>query len=129
MTVHTHAHLDERDTEILEQRVNRLNAEPGIRVGDFVRFADGVLRRVSYVWRGQTDRIQTATSGSFYLGDGFVEMSGGHFLSVPATTLELTDEVWPGAVWFFHHHHRRAHNGTDATIDFRVFTCGLPAPS
>lgn len=124
--------LDARDAAILAERVAALDAVPGVRVGDYVRFPDlPVLRRVSYVWRdehGAVLSVQTTTGGSFYLGRGYVSMSGGMSPGVPEDAFTLTDETRGGSVWFFHHDWHTAHNGVDAVVDFRVFAASTPAP-
>ena len=43
------ATLDERDTEIFVRRFLAFYDIHGPRVGDYVRFADGVERRISFV--------------------------------------------------------------------------------
>lgn len=132
------ADLDERDQQILADRQLAYDAIEGPRVGDFVRFADGVERRISYIWRigagdgfwvrpADYDRIQTSDSGSYHLGDGYVSMSGGLHPAIPANTLSETDETKPGPCWFFHHDLARAHNGVDVLATFRVFTCSREA--
>jgi hypothetical protein len=65
--------LDARDTEILAQRIYAFEQVTGPRVGDYVRFADDVTRRISYIWRDEHDQafnVQTSDGGSFYLGNG-----------------------------------------------------------
>lgn len=122
--------LDERDTAILARRTAMLDADTDLRVGDFVRFADGTLRRVSHIWRDEQDRpesVQTSNGGTYYLGDGYVSMSGGLYRGVPASTLSLTAESRDGWVWFFHHDWTRAHNGVDVMVPFRVYECSLAA--
>lgn len=118
--------FDERDAEILAERVEAFNARQGPRVGDYVRFADDVTRRISHVWRDEHDAafsVQTSNGGSYYLGKGYVSMSGSLFGGVKPETLTLTEETRDGAVWFFHHDWHTAHNGVDTVATFRVFTC------
>lgn len=118
--------FDERDAEILAERIAEYDARQGPRVGDYVRFADDVTRRISYVWRDEHETVfsvQTSTGGSYYLGKGYVSMSGSLFGGVKPDTLTLTDETRDGGVWFFHHDWHTAHNGVDVTVPFRVFTC------
>ena len=77
--------LDLHDSEILNARVTRLLYVESPKQGDFVRFADVVLRRISHVWldeNGSPDSIQTSDGGSFYLGDGYLSFSGSLFTSV-----------------------------------------------
>ncbi len=116
--------LDERDRNILAERLSALDNVGGQRVGDFVRFADGTLRRISYLW---DNAAQTSDGGSYYLGDGHVSMSGSLYPHVPFATLTLTDERRGGSVWFFHHDIWGAGRGVNATIPFRVYICALDA--
>lgn len=122
---------DGRDWDILRARADAIAADNDIRVGDFVRFADGVERRVSYVWGGDeydsTLRVQTSAGGSYYLGDGYVSMSGGLFPPVDGAALAFTGDYQLGAVWFFHHDWHHAHNGVFARIPFRVWSCSTEA--
>jgi hypothetical protein len=119
--------LDARDQEILEKRIELLNDKKGIRVGDYIRFADGELRRVSYIWRydDADQSIQTSKGGSYYLGDGFVSMSGSLFTGIKPDTLTPTTELMAGSVWFFHHNLAGAGRGKNAYINFRVYECSL----
>lgn len=124
--------LDDRDADMIAGFAAKLNARPGPRVGDFVRFTGGaepVLRRISYIWEVDDDpAVQTSPGGSYHLGDGYVSMSGGCRPPVPASTLTLTDETRPGRCWTFHHNQWRAGNAVEFTIPFRVFTCPATAP-
>lgn len=114
--------LDERDQAILAERVAEIDRREGPRVGDFVRYADGVEHRVSHVWGDEADdTIQTSYGGSFYLGHGYVSFSGGLEPGVKRETLTLTGERKDGRVWFFHHDYATAHNGVDARMAFRVY--------
>lgn len=122
---------DARDEAILSERVAALDARQGHRVGDFVEFADGTVRRISHVWEGVnddgSDSVQTSDGGSYYLGRGYVSMSGGLYLGVSSTTLTPADEARMGGVWFFHHDYHRASNGVTALVPFRVFSCSQEA--
>lgn len=116
------------NTALLSRLTTALDAVQGVRVGDFIRFADGVELRVSYVW--PDGRIQTTTPGNsygarFYLGAGFVSYSGGLLPGVYRSTLTETGELKDGACWFFDRGIPRAHAGVDVTIPFRVFVCEL----
>jgi hypothetical protein len=79
--------LDDRDKAILAARVAAFDPTEGPRVGDYVCFADGVTRRISYVW---PDDIQTSDDGSFYLGKGYMSFSGVLYTHMPTETLTLT---------------------------------------
>lgn len=117
--------FDARDADILAARLTLLNAVPGPRVGDYVEFADGATRRISYNWG---DGLQTSDGGSFYLGEGFASFSGSLYGCVPPESLTRTDETRPGRVWFFHHGYSGAGMGVDSEPLFRVYRCSLPAP-
>lgn len=123
--------FDERDAAILEARKVALDEIQAPRDGDYVRFADGVERRVSYVtpadWAPECDSVQTSDGGSWYLGHGYTSFSGGLFDGVPHSSLTLTNETKPGSCWFFHHDYATADNGVDVEIPFRVYQCNLPA--
>jgi hypothetical protein len=122
--------FDDRDQAILDERIAAYDEIPGPRVGDFVVFANDVTRRISYIWRDENDvvlSVQTSDGGSYYLGKGYVSMSGSLYNGVKAETLTETDEKRDGRVWFFHHDWSTAHNGVDTTMPFRVFTCTEPA--
>jgi hypothetical protein len=120
--------LDQRDQDIFAQRVAALDRIDRPRVGDFVVFTDGVRRRIAYRW--PDGDVQTChPCASFYLGDGYVSMSGNLYRSVPADTLSLTEETAEGGVWFFHHNYATAGGGVQATHRFRVWRCSLDAPT
>lgn len=117
--------LDLLDRAIVAQRLAKFNLRLGPREGDFVAFADGVVRRISHDWG---DSYQTSDGGSWYLGEGNTSFSGSLFSSVPGDTLTETGERRKGSVWIFHHDDWRAHNGVHTSVSFRVFKCSLPAP-
>jgi hypothetical protein len=123
--------FDERDAAIVATRTASLDELDGPRVGDYVRFADGTERRISYAtpaeWLPEVDSIQTSDGGSWYLGDGYVSFSGGLHPGVERASLTLTDETQRGSVWIFHHDYATAHNGVNASIPFRVYECSLEA--
>jgi hypothetical protein len=118
--------IDERDREMIARRMEKLNAIPGPRVGDFVEFPGDITRRISYIW---PEAAQISKGGSYYLGDGYVSMSGSLYTGVPLETLTDTGQVRDGAVWVFHHDWHTAHNGVDTLVAFRVFHCSADAPS
>src|SRR5271167_3580103 len=74
--------LDDRDAAIVAERMARMDARPGPRVGDFVRFADGVERRISHYWQAEPDMpgwqagAQTSDGGSWHLGSEGCSFSG-----------------------------------------------------
>lgn len=127
-----HPKFDERDAEILKQRNASLWTNV-INVGDFVRFADGIIRRVSYIWpdisgddtHHRPGSIQTSAGGSYYLGDGYVSFSGTLYNGVPFETLTLSEDRHDGDVWFFHHDYAQAHHGVHCSAKFRIWRCSL----
>lgn len=126
--------LDARDAEILAARIAKLDAIEGPRCGDYLRMPDGEMARVAHVYPVDWDEMHgvqpnyTASNwrerygeGSYYLGSGYVSMSGSLGDWIAATRLTLTDETREGSCWFFHHDHARAHNGVTVTIPFRIY--------
>ena len=126
--------LDQRDAETVAARMTSLNAQPGPRVGDFVRFADGIERRISHVWPEMPDTdgwragAQTSDGGSWHLGEYGCGFSGGLYPLVGLDTLTDTGETQDGCAWIFHHGHKCAGGGVDFLAAFRVFTCSEEAP-
>lgn len=117
--------LDPQDQKILEERQAALDQKSGPRVGDWVEFADGVTRRISYLW---PEGVQTSDGGSFYLDRGSVSMSGSLYPTVPRESLTRTERSRPGSAWFFHHDYSAAGNSVEVSFPFRVYGCDLPAP-
>jgi hypothetical protein len=123
--------LDKEDAEILHYREAQLYKIEAPTVGDWVEFADGVTRRISYVWPDgvQTSGYNGGDGGSYYLGEGYVSYSGPLFGTVPTDTLTLrADTPRAASVWFFHHNHRMAHNGINTLAWFKVWKCTEVAP-
>jgi hypothetical protein len=112
--------FDARDKEILQKRQVGFDRCEGARVGDFVYFPDGSLHRFTHDWDEDLQTVKVG-EGSFYLGAGYVEYSGGLDPAIPRRGLTLLPESREGTCWFFHHNHARAHNGVSVTVNFRVF--------
>lgn len=122
--------LDERNTKIMGERQVALDAVKGPRVGDYVRFANGIERRISYIWDFGDDsptNVQTSDGGSFFLGYGYVSFSGSLYNGVPGPTLTITDEKKLGRAWFFDHDLPGAGRGVQVTVGFRMYLCSLDA--
>lgn len=122
------ATFDDTDRAMLAERQTALDEIEGPRVGDFVEFACGTVRRVSHIWAWDdeptaTHSIQTSDGGSFHLGVGYVSFSGGLRPGIPRGTLTDTGRTRDGSVWFFHHNRWAASNGVDTVATFRVFAC------
>jgi hypothetical protein len=122
--------LDDQDREIIAARMAALSERPGYRVGDYVEFADGVTRRISYVWdwEGEPPGVQTSDGGSWHLGNGSVSFSGSLYVSVPGDSLTDTGSTRKGSVWIEHHGYLCAGSAVYSSEDFRVFRCPLDAP-
>lgn len=113
------ATIDARDRAILARRLALWDLREGPRVGDFAIFADGTTHRFSYDW-GESG-IQTSKGGSYYLGEGYMSMSGGLDPEIKRERIHDTDETRLGSCWFFHHDYRTAGGGVDVLVPCRVF--------
>lgn len=120
--------LDPQDQKILIERQAMFTARTEPKQGDFIRFADGSIKRMAHVWKyiGEESDIQpTAGRGdqSFYLGEGYMSFSGGLDSAIPAHKFTRTNETMPGWCWFFHHDWPKAHNGINVQILCPVWEC------
>jgi hypothetical protein len=117
---------DPINVALLESRMAKLDTFAGPRVGDWVRFGNGELRRFTYHWG---DGLQTASGpgdvGSFYLGEHGCSYSGGLDPTVNVGTLELSTELRRGRVWVFDRNHAGAGRAVHYTPEFRVYDCTL----
>ena len=106
--------------EILSSREKKLNSIQGVRVGDYLKMPYGMYTRFTYKLG---EYIQVGgDAGTYFLNDlGFLSYSGGIDSGVYITDLEVTNEVKPGAIWFFNNNEAKAYNGFDTIINFRVF--------
>lgn len=122
---------DPRNVELLASRMAKLDEREGPRVGDYVRFACGTLRRCSYHWTdgdGWDGGMQTSDGGSFHLGEYGVSFSGSLFSTVPTESLTLTDERLAGRVWIEHHGWLVKDCAVHYMPEFRVYACTKEAP-
>lgn len=136
-----HGNADARDLAMMDRRAAALNLIPGPRVGDFIDYADGIVRRMAHVWPADWHddgiaRVQVTDGGSFYLGgaeekhselhdgEGYVSYSGSLFPGIKADTLKLAGSR-NGRIWIFHHEQWGAGMGVDGEIAFRVYDCSL----
>jgi hypothetical protein len=118
--------LGEADREIVRWRVAANHDRQGPQTGDFVRFSDGVVRRISYVW---PEDVQTSDQGFYHLLDtGGVSMSGSHYLPVKLSTLSATAELREGEAWISRHESKDTDGRVTFKAPFRVFACREPAP-
>lgn len=124
--------LDQQDHDIACRRLLKFDAVNGPRVGDYVIFADGKERRISYIyghdWEEAYQGAQTSDGGSWYFDEGYCDFSGALYPLVKLTTLTRTNEIKMGSVWIFHHNYHTAGNGVDFEIPFRVYKCSVSAP-
>jgi hypothetical protein len=123
--------LDSVDIAIIAEMMDTVNNHDGPRVGDYVLFADGVQRRISYRWTdgtGWDGGCQTSDGGRFHLTSAGCSFSGSLYPCVTTDSLTLTDEVRDGEAWIFHHERVAAGNGVEFITKFRVYTCSENAP-
>lgn len=123
--------LDQIDHDNACRKLLKFDAVETPRVGDYVIFADGRERRISYVYGPDWEElsgVQTSDGGSWYFGNGYCDFSGALYPIVRMDTLTRTDEIKMGSVWFFHHGYHTAGNGIDFMIPFRVYKCSVEAP-
>lgn len=116
--------LDKTDQELLTLKISLWENKRYIKSGDFVRFKDGTLRRVSHVWQGdhgRPDFIQTSDRGSFYFGNGYMSFSGGLRPGLDASLFSLTNETIEGWAWFFSHDIRKANNAVNVKVPCQVW--------
>ena len=112
--------------ELLERRSHLRDEDTGPRVGDFVilpwSFAphEGRTERISHDW-GEDVGVQTAPGGSFYLGDGFVSVSGAHNPIIFTALLEPTGETRQGWFWFSSGDSRGPGNRIEVQAPCRVY--------
>ncbi|MDB5253896.1 MAG: hypothetical protein JWP27_3065 [Flaviaesturariibacter sp.] len=131
-------HLDQHDRAAVAAAQANRDARPvQVEDGDYVRFADGQLRRVSHVWRFPADKdgpavfsVQTSRGGSWHMSTpaGHVSFSGGLDSGRPGDAFTDTGERLDGSVWVWHHGRPAAHNGVAAVVSFRVWASTDVAP-
>ena len=119
--------IDDRDRQLadLRQKARKLLRKP--LEGDWVDFADGVTRRISYVW---SHGVQTSDGGSWYVSTGGNgSFSGGLFRPVNPRSLTVKAKTFrPATFWFFHHDSASAHCAVHVELDVRVWECNVAAP-
>lgn len=110
---------DERDLAMAHELETAFNEVLSPRVGDFVKMPDGTLERFSHNWGGEA--LQSSPGGSWYLGKGYAEFSGGLNPPIPVERLLFCGEMKPGRFWFFHHGWAAAHSAVFVWMDCRVY--------
>lgn len=118
--------LDDRDRELIAARVEARHRLSEPLEGDWVEFADGISRRISYVWETS---VQSSIGGSFHLAaSGRMSHSGSLFTGAPLDTFTDSGELRDASAWIFHHDHRQAGNGVDTVVPVRVWRSTAVAP-
>ena len=116
--------MDNIDQQIIKERVTAFDKIEGIRVGDYIKEKDGNITRVTYIWdlENEPNQIQTGGNGGSYgLGIGHMEYSGGLNTGYLENEIKATDKRKEGKIWFFHHNYHTGHNGVEASMYFRIF--------
>jgi len=115
---------DPVDVELLTERQRLRDMIEGPVVGDWVVFADGVIRRIGSYWELDQPVVQTANGGSWHLNQyGTASFGGGLCSGVPVSTLTDTTTTRPALFWFFHRAFQAAHNAVYCTAAVRVWSC------
>jgi hypothetical protein len=112
---------DQRDYAFVLKCFEELEKINGPRVGDYCILPNGEYRRFAYDWGEDIQITGSYGDGSFYLGKGYVSMSGGLDPAIPKTCLTLTEEKKKGYYWTFHHNFHFAHNGIGIMALCRVY--------
>jgi hypothetical protein len=94
---------------------NKIKGRP--KVGECLVYK-GRYVRFSHDWG---DSLQTSTGGHFYLGDGYMSMSGSLNHGVAKKDIELTSQQRMVGVWFFDNNHAGAGQGRDFAVKVRVW--------
>lgn len=120
-------HLDQKDSELLQERIANRNKIAGPRIGDFVIMLDDTERRFTHDWGNE---IQTTVgpkhpcygdSSMHLFKNGYAQFSGSLDRAIAKSALVDTGEVKDGHFWFFHHDWATAHNGVHVMAPCRVF--------
>lgn len=120
--------------QILAASVAAYNSRPAgtPRVGDYLKLPYGLYTRFTHA---HDESIQTGGgSDSYYLAEGgWCSYSGALDNGVKYSDIRPTDELRPGAIWFFDKGISGAHRAVHFEIDCRVYeliegadTSGLP---
>ncbi len=110
---------DEIDLGIANKRLMQWDEISGPRVGDFIIMQDGSYQRISNDWFD--GRLQTSESGSYYLGNGLVSMSGWLNPSIPLNEIVPTTLKKEGNFWFFHNDMQAGSNSIGVKALCRVY--------
>ena len=124
--------LDERDREILSNRLTAYASREGLTTGDVIKFKDGKLMRIAYIWRdqeGNPTSVQPCWGGSFFMHkSGGCEMSGGLSSGIDPELFQRTADTAEVEAWFFHHDFAGAGMGRTFSYSARVWYVDHDAP-
>lgn len=101
------------------------------RCGDYVRFADGSMRRISHVWKWDSDdpalpnKVQTSWGGSWHMTRGGASFSGSLYGGPRLADMRLTTESKPGQFWVFDRDEWGAGRGIYFEAPCRVYECDM----
>lgn len=114
--------FDETNLRIAESRQRDRDALEGVRIGDYIRKADGTLVRVT--WFTSDGHCKGYPRGSFSMyGGGFVDHSGTvGFDSFEVAALVDTGDREYANFWLFHHGSIGAGRRVDFKALCRVFS-------
>jgi len=113
-------HLDDENQLIAAEILANWNAQTGKpRVGDFLRFPDGSMKRFC---NDTGDGQQLTKGGSFSIGrNGGVSYSGGLESPMMWERFKPTEETTKGRFWFFSHDRAGAGRGVDVFLPCRIY--------
>ena len=114
------SHLDDENQLIAAEILANWNARTGKpRVGDFLRMADGSLKRFC---NNTGDGQQTTKGGSFSISRfGGVSYSGGLDSPMMWERFKSANEMAKGRFWFFSHDRAGAGRGVDVFLPCRIY--------
>jgi len=112
--------LDAENVVILAARQEQLDARHTIGVGDLVIDGEKTYR-VAHDWGESVQLTDGRFGASFFLGDGYVDFSGGLNPSIEKSRLLPTDERLEAPVWFFSQNRTGGGNGYNTMATFRVW--------
>jgi hypothetical protein len=111
--------FDDKDQEILDERMKNRELISRPRVGDYVKFSSGEIERLAHDW---DEDFQTSPVGSFFLShSGNAKFSGGLNPAIPTSSMVLTEETLEGEFWFFHHNSTGAGRSIFVKVPCRVY--------
>lgn len=112
----------EKDADMLLEWIAKLDALPGIRYGDFIKYPSGEFRRVAHHWGHSIQPDNSKFGSSFNIGSSGLSFSGGLDQSIPIDQFHrIEGETREGLVWMFHGNNPGGGRGIKASLPFRVY--------